>query len=390
MQMNLTLPFPTQRYYRIAVSIFYFIQGIVFASWASRIPDIQSRLNLSEGALGGVLFALPAGQLTAMMLSGYLVNKFGSKTTLSIGALLYPSGLLLLGSVQELWQLFGALFLFGVFGNLSNISVNTQAVGVERLYRRSIMASFHGLWSLAGFIGGIIAAIMVSANVSPLWHFIVVYVVAIILIISARKYVVPRDPRPEMASAQKKKFVKPDAFIITLGLIAFACMICEGTMFDWTGIYFEKVVRAPKELTRLGYIAFMCTMAGGRFISDAFVTRFGVKKILQVSGIIIVAGMLLAVIVPNIVFATLGFLLVGVGTSSVVPLVYSLAGRSKSIAPGIAMAMVSSIGFLGFLLGPPIIGFIAEAFNLRISFALIAVLGLGTTLLAKRIGTLNK
>jgi MFS family permease len=390
MEMNLTLPFPTQRYYRIAVSTFYFIQGIIFASWASRIPDIQSRLNLSEGALGGVLFALPAGQLTAMILSGYLVNKFGSKTTLSIGALLYPSGLLLLGSVQELWQLFGALFLFGMFGNLSNISVNTQAVGVERLYRRSIMASFHGLWSLAGFIGGVVAAVMVSANISPLYHFIAVWAMAIILIFSARKYVVPRDAKPERAAAEKKKFVKPDAFIVTLGLIAFACMICEGTMFDWTGIYFEKVVKAPKELTRLGYVAFMSTMAGGRFISDAFVTRFGVKKILQVSGVIIVTGMLLAVVIPNIVFATLGFLLVGIGTSSVVPLVYSLAGRSKSIAPGIAMAMVSSIGFLGFLLGPPIIGFIAEASNLRISFALIAILGLGTTLLAKRLGALNK
>jgi MFS family permease len=388
--MSLALNFPTQRYYRIAVSTFYFIQGIVFASWASRIPDVQNKLGLSEGALGGVLFALPVGQLTAMMLSGYLVNKFGSKTTVTIGAFLYPTGLLLLGGVTQLWQLLGALFLFGMFGNLSNISVNTQAVGVERLYRRSIMASFHGLWSLAGFVGGIIAAVMVSNNVSPLWHFIAVYVLSVVLYLSARKYVVPRDPRPEGIQSEKKKFVKPDAFIITLGLIAFACMICEGTMFDWTGIYFEKVVKAPKELTRLGYIVFMCTMAGGRFISDAFVTRFGVKKILQVSGIIIVTGMLLAVIIPNIVFATLGFLLVGIGTSSVVPLVYSLAGRSKSIAPGIAMAMVSSIGFLGFLLGPPIIGFVAEASNLRISFALIAILGLGTTLLAKRLGSLNK
>lgn len=388
--MSLALNFPTQRYYRIAVSTFYFIQGIVFASWASRIPDIQNRLGLSEGALGGVLFALPVGQLTAMMLSGYLVNKFGSKLTVSIGAFLYPTGLLLLGGVAQMWQLLGALFLFGVFGNLSNISVNTQAVGVERLYRRSIMASFHGLWSLAGFVGGIIAAIMVSCNVSPLWHFSIVYMLTMVLYFMARKYVIPRDPRPEGISSEKRKFVKPDTFIITLGLIAFACMICEGTMFDWTGIYFEKVVKAPKELTRLGYIAFMCTMAGGRFISDAFVTRFGVKKILQASGIIIVAGMLLAVIIPDLVFATFGFLLVGIGTSSVVPLVYSLAGRSKSIAPGIAMAMVSSIGFLGFLLGPPIIGFVAEASNLRISFALIAILGLGTTLLAKRLGALNK
>jgi len=388
--MNFVPALPTQRYYRIAVSTFYFVQGIVFASWASRIPDVQQRLHLSNGALGGILFALPLGQLTAMMLSGYLINRFGSKFSLTIAAILYPAGLLLLGSVQATWQLFGALFLFGVFANLSNISVNTQAVGVERLYRRSIMASFHGLWSLAGFIGGLIASLMVSLNVNPFWHFVCINIITLTLFITARKSVVPRDAKAPQENDTAKKFVKPDSFILTLGLIAFACMICEGTMFDWSSIYFETVIKAPKDLTRLGYIAFMCTMAGGRFISDAFVTRFGVKRILQFSGIVIVSGMLLIVIFPIVPMATIGFLLVGIGTSSVVPLVYSLAGRSKTITPGIALTMVSSIGFLGFLFGPPLIGFIAQASNLRISFTLIAVLGLGTALLANRLDKLNK
>jgi MFS family permease len=389
--MNLALSLPTQRYYRIAVSCFYFVQGITFATWASRIPDIQLRLGLSEGALGGILFALPMGQLSAMAMSGYLVNRFGSKAMLSLGAILYPLTLLLLGVVQYQWQLFAGLFLFGVLGNLSNISINTQGVGVERLYRRSIMASFHGLWSLAGFVGGIVAGLIVAVGVSPLWHFILVNVLTIVIILSARPYLMPRDSKLAASKETKKKaFVKPDAFIVTLGLIAFACMICEGTMFDWSSIYFQKVVAAPQTLTRLGYIAFMCTMAGGRFVSDAFVTRFGITRVLQVSGIIIFVGMMLAVAIPNLLLATIGFLLVGIGVSSVVPLTYSLAGRSTRMAPGIALTMVSSIGFLGFLLGPPVIGFIAEWFNLRVSFGIIAVLGLGTLLLAKRLSTLKR
>lgn len=388
--MNLTSSFPTQRYYRIAVSTFYFIQGIVFASWASRIPDVQRRLDLNNGELGGALFALPVGQLSAMMLSGYLVNKLGSKKTLTYASFLYPAGLLLLGSVQSVWQLLAALFLFGVFGNLSNISVNMQAVGVERLYRRSIMASFHGLWSLAGFAGGLVAALMVSLNVSPLLHFIYINVLTLLLLFSAIRFVVPRDASYKPEAGSGKKFVMPDAFIITLGLIAFACMICEGTMFDWSAIYFETVIKAPKDLTRLGYVAFMCTMAGGRFISDAFVTKFGVTRVLQWSGIIILCGMLLIVCFPGIPVATTGFLLVGIGTSSVVPLVYSLTGRSRTFAAGTALAMVSSIGFLGFLVGPPLIGFVAQLSNLRISFAIIAFLGLGTTLLAKRLSGMNK
>lgn len=388
--MSLALSIPTQRYYRIAVSTFYFIQGIVFATWASRIPDIQQRLGLSEAGLGGVLFALPVGQLMATMLSGYLVNRFGSKLTLSIGALLYPAGLFLLGGVENLLQLFAGLVLFGIFGNLCNISVNTQGVGVERLYGRSIMASFHGLWSLAGFTGGIIGALMVAGNVSPGWHFAAIWLLAVVMVLIARNFVVPRDAKPEGAVQKKNGFVKPDAFILTLGLIAFACMICEGTMFDWSGIYFAKIVQAPKQWTRLGYIAFMSTMAGGRFVSDYFVTRLGSKTILQWSGVLIVSGMMLAVAFPNIIVASLGFLLVGFGVSSVVPLVYSLAGRSKKIAPGTALALVSTIGFLGFLLGPPVIGFIAGLSSLRFSFATIALLGLGTTLLAKLLDRLEK
>ncbi|WP_118972447.1 MFS transporter [Taibaiella koreensis] len=388
--MNQSASLPTQRYYRIAVSVFYFIQGIVFASWASRIPDIQARLQLNDAALGGVLFAMPAGQLLAMMLSGYLVSRNGSKAMLTIGVLLYPLALVLLGWAAQVWQLSGALFLFGITGNLCNISVNTQGVQVERLYRRSIMASFHGLWSLAGFVGGLTATAMVAANIKPWPHFSMICLLAWLLALVFRRYLVPRDAGPEGAIAAKKRLVRPDAFILTLGLIAFACMICEGTMFDWTGIYFEKIVRTPKALSRVGYIAFTFTMAGGRFISDALVARYGVKRILQASGITIVAGMLLAVLWPQLVPATIGFLLVGIGTSSVVPLVYSVAGRSKNIPAGLALALVSSIGFLGFLLGPPLIGFLSQATDLRVAFAFIALLGLGTTLLARRLNKLKR
>ena len=124
-------------------------------------------------------------------------------------------------------------------------------------------------------------------------------------------------------------------------------------MFDWSGVYFQKVVAAPKELTTLGYAAFMSTMAGGRFIGDRLVTKLGTQKVLQASGIIITAGLFTAVLFPGIVTATIGFLLVGIGVSSVIPLVYSAAGRAKSLSPGMALTAVSTIGFLGFLMGPP-------------------------------------
>lgn len=382
--MNLTLSFPTQRYYRIGVSTFYFIQGLSFATWASRIPDIKDALHLSDGALGSILFALPLGQLAAMALSGFLVSRFGSRRILSIAACLYPAVLLLLGSVTTAWQLGLALLFFGICGNLSNISLNTQGVGVERLYRRSIMASFHGVWSMAGFAGGVISTYMVAKHIPPFTHFCIIYAIAFLLMLFARKLMLPRDAHAGQKE-KKKVFVKPDRYIITLGIIAFACMICEGTMFDWSGIYFEKIVQAPKDMTRLGYVAFMFTMTAGRFTADYLVTRFGVHRILRMSGLFIITGMMLAILFPYVSTATLGFLIVGIGTSSVVPMAYSLAGRSKKMLPGVALASVSSIGFLGFLIGPPIIGFISELSNLRVSFALIALLGLGTTIMSGRI-----
>jgi MFS family permease len=382
--MNIALSFPTQRYYRIAVSAFFFIMGFTFATWASRIPDIKTALHLSDAGLGTVLLGIPVGQMVAMFLSGYLVTKFGSKRTMIVSALLYPGCLLILGSVTQIWQLMTGLFLFGVFANLFNISVNTQAVGVERLYRRSIMASFHGLWSLAGFTGGLLSTLMVAENISPFTHFCIAFLVTMVLLITARRTVLPRDTHQKQ-DEKTPLFVKPDRYIIKLGLIAFASMICEGTMFDWSGVYFQKIVEAPQEFTRLGYVAFMSTMAGGRLAADWFVTRYGVRRILGISGLFIVSGMLLAVGFPQLVPATLGFLLVGIGVSSVVPLIYSLAGKSETMSPGVALASVSSIGFTGFLIGPPLIGYIAQAASLRWSFTLMAVLGLGTSIVSRKL-----
>ncbi|MBC8034855.1 MAG: MFS transporter, partial [Chitinophagaceae bacterium] len=340
------------------------------------------QLQLSDAGLGGVLLALPVGQMSGMALSSYLVSRFGSKRMLTIGALLYPGSLVLLGVASAVWQLAAFLCVFGLCANLSNISVNTQGVGVERLYRRSIMASFHGLWSLAGLTGGLIGAFVVTRDMEPFTHFCIICGLAILLWLIAHRYVLPRDATQ---GAKRSIFVKPDKTILRLGLIAFACMVCEGAMFDWSGVYFEKVVGAPRDLVRLGYVAFMFTMAGGRFAADWLVNRFGIKRMIQASGLVIISGLMLAVFFPYLTTATAGFLLVGIGVSSVVPLVYSLAGKSATLHPGVALAAVSSIGFFGFLLGPPMIGFIAEAASLRVSFAVIGILGLGTTILAGKI-----
>ena len=375
------------RRYRIATSVFFFIAGLTFATWASRIPAIQAKLNLSDGALGGVLFALPAGLMLSLPLSGWLVSKYGSRPMMIAGALFYPAILLLLASAPSVISLTISLFAFGVMGNLINIAMNTQAVGVESLYGRSVMASFHGLWSLAGFTGALVGGLFVSAGISPLIHFSVVAAFAILLVLLFFKNSLPRDTGNDQP---QKLFVKPDRKILLLGLIAFCTLLSEGAMADWSGVYFKKIVEAPASMITLGYVAFTAMMATGRFVGDWLVTRIGVKRMLQISGTMITSGLLLSVFFPYLTTATIGFLLVGFGVSSVVPIVYGLAGKSKTMSPGTALASVSTIGFLGFLIGPPVIGFIAQAVSLRWSFTLIAILGFGTAVLARKLNSPSK
>lgn len=376
----------TNRQIRIAVSIFFFCQGLCFATWASRIPDIKTSLHLTDAALGSILLALPAGQLTAMPFSGRLVTHFGSKKILRICAILYAFSLTNIGLATQGWQLALGLYLFGVFGNMCNISVNTQAIRAEKLYGRPIMTSFHGVWSTAGFTGALLGLLMKALHVSPYPHFWIATALVVILIAAFQVYL-----QPGAAAMTEKKpfFSKPDGMLVQLGIIGFCSMASEGAMFDWSGVYFQDVVKAPAALTILGYTSFMIMMASGRFIGDRLIQRFGRKKMLQISGILISTGLFISVLFPQIVTATIGFLIVGFGVSSIVPMVYSSAGKNAKIPPGMALAAVSSISFLGFLMGPPLIGYIAQISSLRYSFACIGLLGIAITIMVSRLRALH-
>jgi MFS family permease len=357
----------------------FFMTGLCFASWASRIATIQQNLHLSDTALGGVLFALPVGLMCSLPFSGWVINKIGSRLLLICALIVYSTCLVCLGLAQSTFQLIICLLLFGFSSNSVNISVNTQAVATEKLYERPILASFHGLWSLAGFTGAAIGTFMIGKHVTPAHHFTLITFLIIVTTI-----IVIRFLKDDRSADGNPPFVMPDSSLIKLGAIAFCSLVCEGAMFDWSVIYFKKVVLAQGAWMGAGYTAFMLTMATGRFIADWFAHKFGLKRTLQISGLLTAAGLLTAVIFPYLYTALLGFLLVGFGVSSVVPLVYSAAGKSKTMSPGVALAAVSTIGFAGFLVGPPLIGFIAGIATLRGSFTLIAAMGLSVAIVSTK------
>lgn len=365
---------------RIAVGSAFFIHGLCFSSWGSQIPNIQQNLSLSEASLGTLLFAIPIGSILSMPFASWMVEKFGSHKILSPAISLYGLMLISLSLATTATQLAGFLVIFGITSNLVNVSVNTQAVAIETLLKRSVMSSLHGFWSLAGFVGAGIGAIMIGTQTSPLHHFIFIFVLALVILILNRRAFIQEAPVPRI----KKASSLPDKNLLILGLIAFCSMISEGAMFDWSGVYFKKVINTRPEFVGLGYAAFMSTMAGTRFVADRLTVQFGNQNVLKGSGILIFTGLLISVLFPHLLMGILGFLIVGAGTSAVVPLVLGQAGKVTDRSPSNSIATVSTIGFLGFLFGPPMIGWIAGQTSLRISFSIIAIMGLSIFFLARK------
>jgi len=364
---------------RVALGALFFFMGICFASWAARIPDIQAKFQLSEGELGTLLLCLPIGSMLGLPIAGWSVHRYGSRSVILICSFAYAFTLPLIGLAPSLWTIAPVLMGFGVLGNIMNISLNTQALGLENQFGKSILASFHGIWSMAGFTGAGVGAGMIFLNFSPAAHYVVVALLSAVMILLSQKFVINDKPAPGEESGLVLR--KPDALLLRVGLISFLGMMAEGCMFDWSGVYFKKIVEAEPQYVSLGYVCFMGAMASGRFVTDKASNRFGKVPVLQVSGLLIFLGLLLSVVIPNLFTAAIGFLMVGAGVASIVPVSYGIAGRSKLYSPSVALALVSTISFFGFLVGPPLIGFVAELFDLKVSFALIGINGLGILLI---------
>ena len=356
----------------MANTVFYFISGFGYATWASRIPSIQRELDLNEAELGSLLFAMPIGLMLTLPITGRILSTYSSRAVMLFGALFFSIVLSLIGFSSTVWQLAIMLFCLGSARNLLNISTNAQGVAVQTLYTKSIMATFHGVWSLAGFAGGAVGSIMVYYNIGAAYHLLGVSILLVIFSAWFYSSTMYQEPIPQ---TNKKLISIPEGPLLKLAFICFACMACENTMYDWSAIYFEKAVNVPHDTATFGFVAYMIAMTTGRFVGDAAVNKFGVKPVLNYSGIFIFSGLMISVILPYPVTAGLGFILVGLGVSCIVPTVFQIAGRSTKMSSGTALASISTIGYLGFLLVPPLVGFVAQAASLRWSFGIIALLG---------------
>lgn len=362
---------PSLRNQRIALSTFFFLAGFSFSSWTSRIPTIAGALDLNEAELGSILFAMPVASMAGLPFSTWLVTKYETRLPLTIGFILNALCLSLIAFADTAAFLVLALVLYALCTRVLNIAVNTQAINLQNLYGRKINGAFHGLWSTGGIVGVGFTTLLVSLQVSIIPHLLLVTGITTLTALVAYRFLLRND---KAASGNKLSFKKPEPFILYLGLIAFLAMVCEGGMFDWSGIYFQQVIK--EEIFTAGYLTFMVFMATSRFLSDRIIDKIGMASAYVMSAVFIFSGILLAILFPSFWPAMVGFSLVGFGTAAVIPLTYTLAGTSKTYSPGLAVSLIATFGIVGMLLGPPMIGYLAHAFGLQRSFIAFAVAGI--------------
>lgn len=376
---------------RFAVLSFFIAQGLCFSTWASRIPDIKDIFTVNDALYWGmVLFMIPVGKFIAIPLAGYLVSKLGSRIMVQVSILGYALSLFAIGTALNIYMLGVFLFCFGVFWNLCDISLNTQGIGIERLYGRTIMASFHGGWSLAACLGALIGFVMIVSDIAPFWHFTMVAVIVLLLTMVSRRYLqedtmAAQEEKQEAEDKPEKwQYIKkPEMLLIKLGLVGLFALVVESAMFDWSGVYFESVLKVPKSL-QIGFLVFMVMMTAGRFLANYAYRILGKQRVLQLSGAFIFVGFFVSALLGSrfdtigvkVLVNSLGFMLVGLGISSMVPTIYSLVGAKSKTPVGIALTILSSISFIGSLIAPLLIGAISKAFNMEYAYMVVGLLGL--------------
>jgi MFS family permease len=360
---------------RLAVALLFFLNGAVFATWVTRIPAIQSKLLLTPGRLGLALLGTAAGALLAMNLSGLLSARFGSRSITTIAALCLCAILPLLALAPTFPALVAALLLFGASSGSMDVAMNTQGVAVERRYGRPILNSFHACYSLGGLSGALASGLMASLGLAPLPQFLGIALLFVLLTLAVSHLLLPVEAE---VGAERKgvTFAFPARAVLALGLVAFCVVLGEGAMADWSAVYLTGTLHSGAGLAAAGYAAFSIVMAGGRGVGDRLTARLGPKRMVRLGGLVAATGLALALIDVWVPIAILGFGLVGAGFSVLFPLTLSAAGRTSTLAYGTAIAAVATCGYMGYLVGPPVIGFIADALSLRIALGVVIVLSL--------------
>lgn len=370
---------------RIAVCIFFFVNGFLYGNWTARLPAIQSYYDISNSMLGSLLFTMAVGAVISMPFAGWLTTRFGGKTITQVGGILSCIIIPYLVFTTNLMIVGAAFFSLGLCVGATDVAMNGQAVFVERAYGKSIMSSFHAVFSIGVALGAGSGALFAKFDVELLNHLTLVAVSGGIACLAAAFYLIDDTPEEHAAKEKKGGFVLPTKAILPLGIVAFCCMSGEGAMADWSAIYLNKVVGKSEYFSAIGYGVFAVAMTIGRIFGDYFTEKLGKYKLLIYNSLLSVLGLVIVLLFATTWMTLLGLFLIGLGLATIVPIVYSSAGNMKGVEPNVGIAMATTIGYAGFFVGPPMIGFLADVYDLRIGLGFVLILFLAMFFLVLKI-----
>ncbi|EGO62727.1 MFS transporter [Acetonema longum] len=355
---------------QISTRVAFFVGGIGVSAWAPLVPYAKGRLGIEEGALGLLLLCLGAGSIMAMPFSGVLAARFGCRLVILTASLLICASLPFLATAASIPAIVAAMLIFGAAMGMADVVINIQAVIVEKASGRSMMSGFHGLWSVGGFVGSGGVSVFLGMGVSPLVAVSGVVVVIVTLLLIFGRYLLPYGSEEEQGAS----FIFPKGIVLFIGFLSFIIFLAEGSMLDWSAVFLTSQRGVDFSYAGLGYSLFSIAMVIGRLTGDRIVFRLGGKKVVLFGGICAALGLVCVIFIPHWAVAFIGFGLVGLGASNIVPVLFSALGRQKVMPANLAVSSASTLAYSGVLAGPALIGFVAHTWNLSFAFFAVAVM----------------
>jgi MFS family permease len=366
------------RWPRLAVIAVFFVQGFLFASWTAHIPELKQHLGLSDGRLGLVLIGAPIGSVLALVVAARLLPKVGSRPMVRLALLGYCVSGPFIGLTGSFGTFFVAFLLWGFFQGMLDVSMNTQAITVERFSRRVLMPGFHGSWSSGTLVGAVTGAAAVGLGVSLSEQLLVLAVPCLLVVGWLTTRMIPDgrvgDDAESSNSLREGRQGVLQLELLVLGGIAFADMLCEGAVADWAAVYLHNSLHTVALVAGMGFAIYSFAMLAVRFAGNRLFTRFAAHRLLTLLAVIATLGFALGLVIATPVSMLIGFALLGAGLGCVVPMTLRASGAVGNVNTARAVASVAGCGWAGFVVGPVVIGAIASSTTLHSALFLIPVL----------------
>ncbi|MGC0948921.1 MFS transporter [Pantoea agglomerans] len=353
----------------LATRIIFFIAGFITATWAVIVPFARGNTGVNEAQLGTLLLCLGVGALIAMPVTGWLTSRFGCRRVILVAVTLVIISTPWLSVLSNPLLLALALLVFGVGIGVTDCAMNIQAILVEKQAAKPVMSGFHGMYSVGGIAGAGFMTLLLAMGFSVLTGcLLAVAAVIIMTLISAPGLLTYANP------AEGPVFAVPRGSVLIIGIICFAVFLTEGTVLDWSAVYLTDVRAIPASLGGLGYTCFAIAMTVARLTGDRIISSLGRLPVVLGGALVAAAGMAMVTFIDSWPLALLGYTLVGAGCANIVPVMFSAAGHQTVMPQAVAVPAITTLGYLGVLSGPAVIGYVAHYTHLAFSFSLIMAL----------------